>query len=59
MTEKEVQECEEKQRMVNILMEHGLSAAKSREVSSRASIARKNSAHSISRVRSMVDDYDD
>ena len=55
---KEEQAELEKRRVVNILMDHGISAAKGRQVSELAGSERRRSAKSISSVRSMIEGYD-
>ena len=52
------QEQKERQRVVSILMDHGVTAAQSRAVSKRASDVESRSSRSISAVREMIDDYE-
>ena len=54
----EEQEQKERQRVVSILMDHGVTAAQSRAVSKRASDVESRSSRSISAVREMIDDYE-
>jgi len=52
------QERKEQERVVSILMDHGMTAALGREVSKRASEVEGRSAQSISAVKDLIGDYE-
>ena len=55
--EQELREAEERRIATNILMQHGITASTSMQVSRKAAIEKNASAHSISNVNQMIESY--
>lgn len=56
---KKVEEDEYKRRAMQVLMEHGVSASNSLQVSRRAGFERKQSSQSVQDVQEMINEYRD
>lgn len=52
-----MREAEERRIATNILMQHGITASTSMQVSRKAAIEKNASAHSISNVNQMIESY--